>query len=139
MPQPASPAPVGLPGALSRRTDGGPADRQPVRSVSGLPYGEGQQFEQIQAGAPMERDPSPKPQAVGLFAPTQRPGEPVTSGIDSGPGVGSAAVQPQQTDTQSRDMQMIQKYLPALRRVAASEDAPLAFRSFVKSLETFNG
>jgi hypothetical protein len=34
----------------------------------------------------------PAPAGVGLFEPTQRPNEPVTAGIDMGPGVGSSAL-----------------------------------------------
>lgn len=107
--RPTNPAPVSGPGALSQRTDGGPADKQPIRYISGLPYGEGQMMTNLQAMAPMEAapsTPSPTPQGAGetqpatqqpeplvpLNAPSARPSEPVTYGADMGPGAGSSAL-----------------------------------------------
>lgn len=105
MRRPANPAPVSGPGALSQRTDGGPA--KPAY-VSGLPYGEGQDFYDLQTSAPLGAEaakprnrsgatapqggaPSPTP----LFAPTARPDEPVTAGAPVGPGPGPQAAQRQ--------------------------------------------
>ena len=51
---PTNPAPVSGPGALSQRTDGGPADSQAAQYVSGLPYGEGQAFMAQQQAAPLQ-------------------------------------------------------------------------------------
>ena len=96
---PANPAPVSGPGALSQRTDG-----QPARYASGMPYGDGQDFYDIQTSAPMastdnvaagKRVARRSSQGVAgaapvtpLFAPTERPGEPVTAGAAMGPGPG---------------------------------------------------
>jgi|694.fasta_scaffold58702_2 hypothetical protein len=80
--------PVSAPGAMSSRTD-----QQPVRDIPASYYGEGQEMRDIQAAAPMAATPAP-PKPSELFAPTQRPDEPVTSGVDMGPGVGSAALAP---------------------------------------------
>ena len=92
---PRNPAPVSGPGALSKRTDG-----QPAQYVSGLPYGEGQEFYDLQQQAPMSQSGNvPRPtRASGsapmstptpLFSPTERPDEPVTSGAAYGPGPNS--------------------------------------------------
>lgn len=103
--KPAHPAPVSGPGAMSKRTDGGAGPMQGAKYVSGLPYGQGQEFQDVQQMAPMEAAPAtPSAGSVGaapaqlgqmgqtpvpLTAPTQRPYEPVTSGVDHGPGPGS--------------------------------------------------
>ena len=101
---PSNPAPVSGPGALSQRTDG-----QPVRPVTGLPYGENADFQDLQSSAPMAQAPAPPPMTRGnagrsaptgtgdaggivpLDAPTQRPDEPLTAGNPYGPGPGPRA------------------------------------------------
>lgn len=110
--RPSSPAPVSAPGRLSQRTDGGPGAMQGAKYVSGLPYGEGAEFQDMQSMAPMEAAPSiPSATSVGaapsqiasgsfmqpsdinlvpLNAPTQRKYEPVTAGVDVGAGPGSS-------------------------------------------------
>lgn len=97
--RPSNPAPVSGPGAMSQRTDG----RQPVRYMSGGPYGEGQEMMDLQSSAPMAETPPvasrPRRAAAAptmgegmgltsLFAPSQRPDEPVTAGAPFGPGPG---------------------------------------------------
>lgn len=99
---PANPAPVSGPGQLSRRTDGGPA--QKLRDVTGLPYGQNQDLNDAQAAAPLAQTVTPSPTTpdaqggnpagpppntvVPFSAPTQRPDEPVTAGAPLGPGPG---------------------------------------------------
>lgn len=99
--QPAQPAAVSGPGAMSQRTDGGPsAPTQPVRVASGGDYGsrqasvEQQQAAPLAAGGGAPPPPGP-PGAAGAspvaplpnpFGPSQRPGEPVTAGAALGPG-----------------------------------------------------
>ena len=96
--QPANPAPVSGPGAMSQRTDGGAqegmsAPTQPAKYMAGLGYGKGGNMEQQQgaaiAGNPIPNFPAP---TIPLSAPTQRPNEPITHGIDLGPGAGSEAM-----------------------------------------------
>jgi hypothetical protein len=83
--KPAHPAPVSGPGRLSRRTDGGPGDKQPMRYIAGGPnYGDGQDMADIQGGAPLAAADTPPP--TPLSAPTARPDEPVTAGASFGPG-----------------------------------------------------
>jgi len=91
--KPTNPAPASGPGALSQRTDGSPT--QPATYISGLPYGQGQQTYDNQVAAPMAGNTVPQMAGIDvtpLSAPTQFPDEPVTAGIDMGPGVGSAAM-----------------------------------------------
>ena len=55
----------------------------------------GKEMMEQQSGAPMQGNPVPSmptPQAVPLSAPTMRPNEPVTSGVDIGPGAGSESI-----------------------------------------------
>lgn len=81
--------PVSAPGAASTRTD-----RQPIRDIPAAFYGDGQQMHDLQAAAPMYQAPK---RPTGLFAPSERPHEPVTSGVDFGPGPGSEAIAPSRT------------------------------------------
>lgn len=96
---PSNPAPVAMPGALSRRTDGGPS--QTTVPMTGMAYGENADYNDIQSSAPMAAAPtasiararksSPAGQgaaATPLFAPTGFPDEPVTAGAPFGPGPG---------------------------------------------------
>lgn len=97
--RPSNPAPVSGPGALSRRTDGGPI--QGPKVAPGGKYGERQQMQQMQQAAPMaasQRMPNPNPAVanaapiVPLTAPTQRPDEPLTYGSPFGAGPGPEAL-----------------------------------------------
>ncbi len=84
------------PGQYSTRTD-----KLDMGSTS---YGEGVETQAIKSGAPLAKTPDTRPTpaaevraAAGepvtpLFAPSQRPGEPVTAGIDAGMGPGSSAL-----------------------------------------------
>ncbi len=82
------------PGKFSKRTDG-------MRLPSAA-YGEGVETAAIQSGAPLAKTPDVRPQSrsemgmapsqlervTPLFAPTQRPDEPITAGIAMGEGPG---------------------------------------------------
>lgn len=95
--KPSNPAPVSNPGS-GRRTDGGPT--QAARYISGGQYGEGQQLMDMQRQAPMAssapvRVPSPSMASAAnalpitpITAPTQRPDEPLTTGMPFGAGGG---------------------------------------------------
>ena len=62
--------------AMAEQIAGAPTARTP--DVRGLPTG------QVQAAA----QAAPQPPVTELFAPTQRPNEPITSGVAVGPGPG---------------------------------------------------
>lgn len=77
--------PVSGPGPYSQRTD-----KQPVREITGLPYGQGQEITAQQQAAPMaQTNDTPAPEAIPFGAPSSRPGQPVTAGADAGAGPGS--------------------------------------------------
>lgn len=92
--QPNNPAPVSPPGALSQRTDGGAIDgmTQPQGQYTGFAYGENQAIREQQSGASMAGNPFPGMDITPLSAPTVRPNEPVTSGINAGAGAGREAM-----------------------------------------------
>jgi len=145
--QPGNPAPVGLPGALSQRTDGGPADKQPIRYISGLPYGEGQVLTDLQSTAPMEAasptpsvsvsditgaQPAQGAEPVGitpLHAPTTMPDQPITHGADAGAGPGLASLNLQSADNNS--YQNAQSMLVALSQ---NPNASPALQYLVQSI-----
>ena len=120
--RPSNPAPVSGPGALSRRRDG-----QGARYMAGGGYGEGQEMMDLQTSAPMSkapeqprmRQPRSSRQVVEegmrptpLFAPTERPDEPITAGAPFGPGPGPA-MRPQSTG----------RLASTLAKLASSDDS----------------
>ena len=89
---PSKPAMSSGPGAMSQRTDGGPASKQAARYMAGGDYGDGTDMMNIQQSAPMAATPDVKgmpagqvaraaqqAQVVPMNAPTQRPDEPIRS------------------------------------------------------------
>ena len=108
--RPNNPAPVSGPGALSARTDGGPA--QAMKDLPNARYGENSAFRDIESGAPMAAGPAPSggsgggsvAQAgppsdgggmqppVSLDSGTMMPDQPVTHGAALGPGDTSLAL-----------------------------------------------
>ena len=75
------PPSVSGPGRLARRTDLSPVE-QPIRTPTGMPYGEAGALEQQQRAAPMQAagaptggGPVPAWMQGGAFGPTQRPGD----------------------------------------------------------------
>lgn len=68
-----------------------------------------------------------------INAASQRPTEPVTSGADSGPGVGSAALGLSQVPPADvAGIQYLQNSLPTLELMANMPMATSAFRQFVR-------
>jgi hypothetical protein len=147
---PRNPAPVSGPGQLSQRTDGGP--QQVQAEMTGMPYGENQEFATLQSAAPMsasrsagsprarQREAAQGASATPLFAPTQRPDEPVTAGAPFGPGDGPAnESNPGMNAINRADAEMLGKYLPDLMRSAASPSAPDGFIRFVRHLRNIQG
>tara|TARA_R100001460_G_scaffold59555_1_gene99410 strand:+ start:41 stop:436 length:396 start_codon:yes stop_codon:yes gene_type:complete len=70
---------------------------QAVRRIPGVDYGEQKELTEQQQAAPLPKETTPQAQPrpstpqMDVFAGTQRPSEPVTSGLDFGPGVGPQA------------------------------------------------
>jgi hypothetical protein len=126
---------VSGPGKYARRTD---------LSYQSQSYGDGVAYDAAKSGASLATAPkSPmlsqaprvgggKP-GVGLYDPTQRPDEPVTHGVDSGPGAGSDALMMNQMKQDDKDI--VAKYLPSLSAMASAQDTPQSFRAFVSFLQ----
>jgi hypothetical protein len=87
---------VSGPGKYSVRTDS--------LRMGSTSYGEGVDTAAIKSGAPLAKTPDQRPMpaaevrdaamapVTGLYAPTQKPNEPVTAGIDMGAGPGSSVL-----------------------------------------------
>lgn len=131
----------GRPGkAYANRTDlNGPL---PVQAASGQPYGARIAQERAQQAVPLAAPPRPAPPPVtgpalaapapgGLgdfLRPTERPNEPLTSGIDSGPGPGSEALRlAGMADTAADELRAIYLRYPteALRELLEDLDSEL--------------
>lgn len=139
--QPNNPAPVSGPGAMSKRTDGGPG--QPVRTPSGGAYGERKNLEQLQQGAALSASPGgdaatgppvdPTAGLIGLGEPSQLPDVPVTAGAAAGAGPGMEALGlPNQPDD---DMRRLVQYLPVLEHMANQPGASKAARNLVRAVK----
>lgn len=84
-------APQNNPANVSATGGAGQSGTQGAKYIPGLPYGEGQATMAQQQAAPMQGEaPTPAmPDVMPLTAPTARPGEAITTGMDFGPGAGS--------------------------------------------------
>jgi hypothetical protein len=147
MPQASKPAMFSGPGALSQRTDGGPASQQAIRYAAGEPGAE--DFVNLQRQAPMAKTADVKRmapsqiaqaatqgpqqpaqqqmqnpvQAIPLSAPSQYPTQPVTHGADAGPGAGSESlILPNQVQAQYQDASAM------FKQMAAAPDATPALK-----------
>lgn len=147
---PRNPAPVAMPGAMSRRTDGGPADAKQVKAaMTGGEYGEATEMDEIQSGAGMSASGQLRPgaisagrqtpappsfaDAVPFNAASASPDEPLTSGAPFGPGT-----TPMPMSDSEEAMQMINplaSYMPVYRWAAEQPDASPVFRSYVRWLD----
>ncbi len=105
-------------------------------------YGEGVETAAIKSGAALASTPDTRPAPASavrdaaitpLFAPSQRPEEPVTTGVDMGMGAGSEALMMNQI--QQNDQDIVAKYLPSLTTMANMQDTPQSFRAFVSFLQ----
>jgi hypothetical protein len=76
------------------------------------------------------------PQLGTLFDPTTRPDEPITAGVDFGPGPGSEALSRSVVANTRIDenAKIAQQYLPDLAMAARSPNAPDSFKRFVNYL-----
>src|SRR5690242_21948759 len=86
--EPANPAPVSGPGALSQRTDG-----QGKMQLPDAKYGEQSAFQDAQSSAPMAAGPDLS-SIVPMSAPSQRPAEDIMAGMSGGPGPGPSLPPP---------------------------------------------
>lgn len=149
MPAPKKPAVQSGPGALSQRTDGGPASKQAVRYMAGGDYGDGQDMINIQSSAAMAQaapvrsvPPSAIAQAasgqeiIPLNAPTTEPGQPVTHGADGGPGPGMDSLGLNTGDVLQNNAfkEQLASYMPALMFIANRETTSPETRNIIRQL-----
>jgi hypothetical protein len=101
------------PGKYSTRTD--------KLEMPSQYYGEGVETAAIKSGAPLAKTPDVTPSqapsvpmgpTVGLYDPTQRPEEPITSGIDMGLGSGSDSLMMKSQFAQEKLSNTLAKMLP---------------------------
>lgn len=105
--------------AYSNRSDlqGAKLPAQPYPMGGNVGYGQGGALQQAQAAVPVgppptpaaagpgpqggpQPPPGPMPGSMGAFnRPTERPGEPITHGLPTGPGAGPEVLPPAPTDT----------------------------------------
>ena len=116
-------------------------------NMNSLSYGDKKDIQAIKSGAKLASTPDVRPASAAgvrsaaasapvtpLFAPTQRPDEPITTGVPIGPGAGPEVLGINNNlDTQEDKDRMI-SYLPALEVVAASPNSSQAFRNYVRML-----
>jgi hypothetical protein len=147
---PANPAPVSGPGALSKRTDGGPG-KQPIRTPTGGSYGSAKELTDLQQQAPLAASPGGQaaggqagllaglnlPQTVGLDQGTQEPGTPVTAGAALGAGPGTEALGI--TDQEDGDMKALVNYLPVFEAMANVPGSSKSARNLVRSIKAYAG
>ena len=130
---------VSGPGKFSKRTDG--------LSFQSTEYGSGVENAAIKSGAPLARTADVRgarasdvrAAAAGapvtpLYAPTERPGEPITTGIPMGDGAGPEVLGINNNLDTQEDRDRMLSYLPALEVVAASPTSSQAFRNYVRQL-----
>lgn len=145
--RPTSPAPVSGPGALSKRTDGGPGAKAAAVKLPDAGYGEQKQFQEIQGGAPInktgatgasvgQQPPSVPP--PGLDAPSANPGQPVTHGANAGAGAGQEALGLFDPNSMAaNDVSYLMRYLPQLQyMVDMTPDAPRSTVALVRYLRS---
>ena len=105
------------PGKFSTRTD--------KLEMGSTAYGEGVETQAIQSGAPLAKTGDVRPARAGdvreaagqapvteLFAPTTRPGEPVTAGISRGAGPGEEALTMQSQFAQRKISDILAEMIP---------------------------
>lgn len=105
------------PGKFSTRTDG--------LEFQSPEYGAGVEQAAIKAGAPLAKTPDVNPTSrsdmgmapsqqpvTPLFAPSQRPDEPITAGIAMGPGAGPEALGINQIRPAQKQSALLEKMLP---------------------------
>ena len=141
MPAPKKPATTpSLPGANSTRTDGGIADKQVIRQLTGYDTNSmetNKSFAEVEGGAPMPNVGMPATPAgpgtaasdmsslPSLTGPSQRPWESVTAD----------AVLPQPVDPRQQESNdLIARYLPDLQAGLNIPGVPDSYRKFVNFL-----
>ena len=125
------------PGKFSKRTD---------LNLGSISYGEGQETANLMSSAPLAKTANVQPMSrseqgiapsqleriTPLYAPTQRPDEPITSGIPMGEGPGPEALGMNISQDTEADRARMISYLPALEAAASDPNSSQAFRNYVR-------
>ena len=128
------------PGKFAKRTD-----RQGAKRLPNAAYGEQKEFQNQQMSAPMARTAGAQPSMNDLMAnivpfnaPTRRPDEPVTAGVDAGPGPGREilGIDKSPVDTQTEDLARLAKYMPLMMQFADSPQSSGTMKAFVRYLRS---
>lgn len=140
--------------AVSATGGAGNAGKQPSRYTAGMDNAAEYQAMQTAAplnssgvqlptgrggsGAPVMPVSKPTTPITPLSAPTNYPDEPITTGIDSGPGAGSEVMAtPSMLAAQSsQDQAKIAAYLPVYAKIAELPNATNATRNFYRWLRS---
>ena len=136
--------------AVSATGGSGNAGTQGAQAMTGGEYGDNQAMMELQTSAAMNASPtmpsSPSQgrpqrapsgqQLTQLDAPTDRPNEPVTTGIDMGDGAGSEVMYSNESTLNTEDRQRMVQALPTLAILAESPSASNAFRNYVRYLRS---
>ncbi len=122
---------VSGPGKFAVRTD--------KLEMGSTAYGEGVETQAIKSGAPLAKTADVRPTSVGqpvtsLYAPTERPDEPATTGIDKGAGAGSDALMINKPADYTNFNSNIQSYTPVLSYVASLENTSPETRRAIRQL-----
>ena len=136
--------------AVSATGGSGNGGTQAAQAMTGGQYGENKDMMELQTSAPMNASPTyaatpsmGRPQTaptgqqvVPLDAPTQRPNEPVTTGIDGYDGAGTEVMYAKDQTLATEDRQRMITALPTLSLLAESPSASNAFRNYVRYLRS---
>jgi hypothetical protein len=129
---------VSGPGKFSKRTD---------MKLPSAAYGEGVETAAIQSSAPLAKTadvkaaPASEVRAAAagasvtpLYSPTERPDEPITTGVDIGPGAGSEVMGmgPQEDDVNFRAT--IRQYMPVLAYISSLPNTSPETRRTIRQL-----
>lgn len=123
---------VSGPGKYAKRLDRIPANQ----------YGDQKETGEIASGAPLAKTPDVKPQALPqipqgqvtpLFAQSERPNEPVTTGINIGAGPGAEALAMRQP-TDVNFLSAIKSYMPVLSYISGLPNTSPETRQVIRQL-----
>jgi hypothetical protein len=123
---------------------------QAAQAMTGGEYGDNQAMMELQTSAAMNASPTmplspsqgrsqtpPSGQKLTqLDAPTERPGEPLTTGINMGDGAGSEVMYANDQTLNQEDRKRMLTALPTLSILAETPSASNAFRNYVRYLRS---
>ena len=131
---------VSGPGSFAKRTD---------LQYQSPEYGDGVTYDAMKAAAPLAKSADVRgatntavrqaaaqagaTQGAGLYAPTQNPDQPITHGIDSGPGAGSEALMMKKPDD-SNFVTNLRDYIPVLSYISSLPDTSPETRQILRQL-----